>query len=34
MLSKAGISFGKDDLLIPKTKENLISNTKKTNRRV
>ena len=26
---KAGISFGKDDLLIPKTKENLISNTKK-----
>jgi len=26
---KAGISFGKDDLLIPKTKENLIANTKK-----
>jgi DNA-directed RNA polymerase subunit beta' len=26
---KAGISFGKDDLIIPKTKENLISNTKK-----
>ena len=26
---KAGISFGKDDLLIPKTKENLINNTKK-----
>ena len=26
---KAGISFGKDDLLIPKTKENLITNTKK-----
>jgi len=26
---KAGISFGKDDLLIPKTKVNLISNTKK-----
>ena len=26
---KAGISFGKDDLLIPKTKENLILNTKK-----
>ncbi len=26
---KAGISFGKDDLLIPKTKESLISNTKK-----
>ena len=26
---KAGISFGKDDLLIPKTKENLIGNTKK-----
>ena len=25
---KAGISFGKDDLLIPKTKENLINNTK------
>ena len=25
----AGISFGKDDLLIPKTKENLISDTKK-----
>jgi DNA-directed RNA polymerase subunit beta' len=28
---KAGISFGKDDLLIPKTKENLINDTKKTN---
>ena len=26
---KAGISFGKDDLIIPKTKENLISSTKK-----
>ncbi len=26
---KAGISFGKDDLLIPKTKENLITSTKK-----
>jgi DNA-directed RNA polymerase subunit beta' len=26
---RAGISFGKDDLLIPKTKENLISKTKK-----
>ena len=26
---KAGISFGKDDLLIPKTKENLINSTKK-----
>jgi DNA-directed RNA polymerase subunit beta' len=26
---KAGISFGKDDLLIPKTKESLINNTKK-----
>ena len=26
---KAGISFGKDDLLIPKTKENLINDTKK-----
>ena len=26
---KAGISFGKDDLIIPKTKENLINNTKK-----
>ena len=26
---KAGISFGKDDLLIPQTKENLINNTKK-----
>ena len=26
---KAGISFGKDDLLIPKTKEDLINNTKK-----
>ena len=26
---KAGISFGKDDLIIPQTKENLISNTKK-----
>jgi DNA-directed RNA polymerase subunit beta' len=26
---KAGISFGKDDLIIPKTKESLISNTKK-----
>ena len=26
---KAGISFGKDDLLIPKTKEGLIANTKK-----
>ena len=26
---KAGISFGKDDLIIPKTKENLISKTKK-----
>ena len=26
---KAGISFGKDDLLIPKTKEELINNTKK-----
>ena len=26
---KAGISFGKDDLIIPKTKENLISQTKK-----
>ena len=26
---KAGISFGKDDLLIPKTKEGLINNTKK-----
>ena len=25
---KAGISFGKDDLIIPKTKENLINNTK------
>ena len=25
---KAGISFGKDDLLIPKTKESLINNTK------
>ena len=25
---KAGISFGKDDLIIPKTKENLISSTK------
>ena len=30
---KAGISFGKDDLLIPKTKENLINSTK-TNRRI
>ena len=28
---KAGISFGKDDLIIPQTKENLISSTK-TNR--
>ena len=26
---KAGISFGKDDLIIPKTKENLIGSTKK-----
>ncbi len=26
---KAGISFGKDDLIIPKTKENLINDTKK-----
>ena len=26
---KAGISFGKDDLLIPNTKEELINNTKK-----
>ena len=26
---KAGISFGKDDLIIPKTKESLISSTKK-----
>ena len=26
---KAGISFGKDDLIIPKTKENLINETKK-----
>ena len=26
---KAGISFGKDDLIIPKTKENLINQTKK-----
>ena len=26
---KAGISFGKDDLIIPETKENLINNTKK-----
>ena len=26
---KAGISFGKDDLIIPNTKENLINNTKK-----
>ena len=26
---KSGISFGKDDLLIPKTKENLINSTKK-----
>ena len=26
---KAGISFGKDDLLIPKTKENLITSTKR-----
>ena len=26
---KAGISFGKDDLIIPQTKENLISSTKK-----
>ena len=26
---KAGISFGKDDLIIPKTKENLITSTKK-----
>ena len=26
---KAGISFGKDDLIIPRTKENLISSTKK-----
>ena len=26
---KAGISFGKDDLIIPKTKENLINSTKK-----
>ena len=25
---KAGISFGKDDLIIPKTKENLIGSTK------
>ena len=26
---KAGISFGKDDLIIPKTKQSLINNTKK-----
>ena len=26
---KAGISFGKDDLIIPKTKENLINDAKK-----
>ena len=26
---KAGISFGKDDLIIPKTKQNLIDDTKK-----
>ena len=26
---KAGTSFEKDDLIIPKTKENLINNTKK-----
>ena len=26
---KTGISFGKDDLIIPKTKESLISSTKK-----
>ncbi len=31
---KAGISFGKDDLIIPKTKQSLINNTKKTNRRI
>ena len=31
---KAGISFGKDDLIIPKTKENLINETKKADRRL
>ena len=30
---KAGISFGKDDLIIPKTKENLIRQYKKTNQK-
>ena len=29
---KAGISFGKDDLLIPKNKESLINNTKNKSR--
>ena len=31
---KAGISFGKNDLLIPKTKEKLVNNTQKAYRRL
>ena len=31
---KAGISFGKNDLIIPKTKEKLVKSNKKTNRRL